>query len=200
VDCPTVITKLLEFSEGQLSRKESLEVQAHLESCVACRTVHERLTNAAEALRRTRSILAIGEGFLTPGRAERLMAALEARDAEQRTRVVRLLTPRRFVAAAAAAVILVSAVFIAGDVARLRSEPRGGAVTAEATVPRDRYVPFVLTSTGSGSPMQVVRRSQPELQYPTGIEDISLVRTSSDGVRIPVRHVFYDAEESSLWW
>ena len=167
-------------------------VEEHLARCASCRQEFDQLRVALDALRRTSPLLAPRKSYLTAGRLFRLIDA----DAS-RPRTIRLVTFRRLVAAAAVAVILVSAVFIAGDVVHVLRRPEQEPVVA--VQPRAR-IPVVLTSTGRDEPMRVVRTLTVRADGRLPTRPVRLVGASSAGLTVPADHVFYDPEESSHWW
>ncbi|MFO8009152.1 MAG: hypothetical protein R6V05_15615 [Candidatus Brocadiia bacterium] len=134
--------------------------------------------------------------YLTRRRLERLMFAHS-----ERHRPIKLITWRRFVAAAAVAAIIAAVPFIVGDFAQILNPPAAPQFMAQQPRPADP-VAVVLSSasTARGGDGQGVRcvpvRSGPG--GPPG--SVRVVRTDTAGVAVPIRHTLYDADESSRWW
>ncbi len=122
MDCAEATQRLVEALEGGLSQSDSSRLGEHLSRCASCCAEFEMLRKGSDALIAATPELAPRERYLTTARLDRLMAACLGRPM-----TLRIITFRRFVAAAAVAVILVSGFFIAGDVARIwraeRQEP-----------------------------------------------------------------------------
>jgi len=198
MDCMEARELLVDAAEDALPRPQREALDSHLGACAACRTQYELLSAGAASLRAALSELAPAEVYLTARRRKRLLEAAQA------PKLFRLLTYRQFVGAAAAAAILVSAVFIGLDVARMRSEP---AVTRPAQPPVAQalapYVPVVLAAAGQGGPI-LVRNVSMEAEAPLVWEETGpgLLRVTADspGLRVPVHHAFYDPDEASRWW
>jgi hypothetical protein len=205
VDCDKARDLLLEAADGELPDAVRRSLQTHLAVCNACRTTFEQTEKAVAALRQAASELAHEQPHLTPQRRKRLLVAYEQRQAEhfQEAKLFRLVTYRRFVAAAAAAAILVSAGFIASSLVRMARPVEQEPVIAGGPVPAG-YVPVVMAASGQGEPVSIIRRIAVAGEaWPLGDEPAGgarLVRSDSAGVMVPVDHAFYDPEESSHWW
>lgn len=200
MDCIEARDKLLEAAEGELEQSEQSLLSAHLAGCPECRAEFEELQRAAEALRRFTPELAPRERYLTPAR---LRCLLDAR--AHGPRLFRLFTYRQFIAAAAAAAILISATLIGHNVMRMWPRPEVEVIPEVAQGPAAvPSIPVVLAATAQDEPMSVVRKLPapspiiPDWETPGG--GARLVAADSPGVRIPVDHAFYDPEESSRWW
>jgi hypothetical protein len=119
-----------------------------------------------------------------------------------------IITIRRFIAAAAAAAILVSFTHIYRDVSSMfkpgvpqaapayrqavRLVPLGPAgIVALAPTPGARQLDVVFDYMETGS-------AAGEPAVPTGNSD--LIRTTSSGINVPVRNAFYDCKEAGCWW
>jgi len=197
VNCTEARDRLLDAAEGCLAGQELHSLEEHLGGCGQCRAEYEELRTASCALRDVVGDLAPAGSYLTPGRRRRLMAAYA-----EGPRLFRLVTYQRFVAAAAAAAIVISAGYIVLNLRQMwRHRQSESPVAVQPRVPS--YLPVMLTTAGQGEPVNVVR------SIPVGAESWLLpdesagarvVRTDSVGVRIPVDHAFYDPEESSHWW
>jgi len=114
LDCTEARHEFLEALDGALSEPDSGGLREHLGRCGSCRAEFERLRKGWTAFRIALPELAPRERYLTTARLERLMNARSGSRAP-----LRLITLRRFVAAAAVAIILVSGFFIASDVVRM---------------------------------------------------------------------------------
>ncbi len=203
MDCAQAKQTLLKAVEGELPQPELSRLREHLDGCRHCREEFEGLREASGALRVAVSELAPRETYLTPARLERLMGAHSVGP-----RIFKLATYRQFVAGAAAAAILISAAFIAFNLARM--EPAADAIRGEQTaLVRDAGTPpyappVVLVATGQGEPADVVRSltvsGRSRLVSGESPQGARLLRADSAGVRIPVEHLFYDPEQSSRWW
>jgi predicted anti-sigma-YlaC factor YlaD len=189
VECKETIRRLVELVEGELDSKTEARVRNHLQGCRNCRAEFELLRCASEALRQAAYEMAPVERYATPARIDRLMAAHSA--AQRRPR---LITFRRLVACAAAAVIAVCVPYIVGDLRRLG--------TAEPAP--EIYVPVVLAAVAHGEPLREIRPLTVSL--PAAPQRVPadwsprLVRLDPPVVRVPVDHAFYDPEECCRWW
>ncbi len=205
MQCSDVERVVLDAIDGELSRSHMQAFQAHLAACDRCRAEFSRLRSASGALREAVSELAPPTSYVTARRVEGLFGAYGRRRAP-----IKLLTWHRFAAAAAVAAILASAPFIVSDVISLVAPGRpvaedgwGSSGVSATGVPSRGSRALVLTSTdGRPSGRSVVwvplRAGPPAGGGAPG--GVPLIRTDSEGVTVPVRHVFYDAEESSRWW
>jgi hypothetical protein len=160
------------------------------------------LSSASRALRDELQELAPPGPHLTPERLGRIMAARTGPP-----KLFRLVTYRQFVAAAAAAAILISAAFIAHTLVRVWRQPAATPQREALGVRRPvgpSTAPVLLTTMGQGDPLDVVRSvPAPGSRLPDWGETISavhLIGANSAGLSVPVDHAFYDAEESSRWW
>jgi len=114
LDCTQASQEFLEALDGALSESGLGRLREHLGRCGSCRAEFEKLHKGRNAVRTALPDLAPREHYLTTARLERLI------NARSRGRApVRLITFRRFVAAAAVAIILVSGFFIANDAMRM---------------------------------------------------------------------------------
>jgi anti-sigma factor RsiW len=198
VNCAEAKDRFLEAAEGDLKGDGRGALEEHLVVCEACRTEFDELGKAVGALREAVGGLAPVRRYLTAERRERLMAAYA-----DEPKLFRLITYRRFIAAAAAVAIVVSGAVIATSVARMtRSRPKELPVAAGPVAAP--YVPVILAATGQGGPVNVIRSipvgTEAWSQWDEPARGARIVRTDSAGVRIPVDHAFYDPEESSHWW
>ena len=114
MDCTEASQEFLEALDGALSKPDLSRLREHLDRCGSCRAEFERLHKGWNAVRIALPELAPRERYLTTARLERLMNFRSGGRAP-----LRLMTLRRFVAAAAVAIILVSGFFIASDVVRM---------------------------------------------------------------------------------
>ena len=193
MDCEKARQALLDGVEGLLDEERAGQLSAHVAQCSACAGERRELERGRAALLAAVPLLAPSGGHLTEARLSRLMAA-------RKSAGTGIITLRRFVAAAAAAAILVSAGFIYGDLSRWLSEEDG-----EAPV-RPQAVRVVLTPAGQGGARQVVTGHlvprQPVFEGPPlqWREMDGIVRASAEGVRVPVRNAGYDPEEADYWW
>jgi anti-sigma factor RsiW len=189
---------LVEAAEGDLPGKDETVLLQHLAACEDCRAEFSRLRAAVRAVRLAVPEIAPDERYLTPERLDRLVAARE-----RRQKLFRLVTYRQFVAAAAAACIVISGAFIAANLLGMH-EGRGAASEPMQAALPSPYVPAVLAAPRYGEPVTVVHdmAGAPD-GSPVWAEsgpNEELVQTDTAGVFVPVNHVFYDAEEASHWW
>lgn len=188
MDCKEAISRMLESVDGELPWDVESRLREHLDECEKCRSEYERLQCATEALAEAISVLAPAKPYGTPERIEHLMAARAAGG-----KVVRLMTLRRFVACAAAAVIIAALPFLIRDVRQIASP--------EPSEPTLRAEDVVLASMDTDEPWRQLRPHVIAASDGTaGAPRPRLVRLDSGGVRVPVDHAFYDPEESSHWW
>lgn len=200
--CGYVRGNLLALLEGDIGPEERAAVQDHLERCDECRNELRMLQRGRDALVASLQQVAPSGRYLTQGRLDRLLGASEA-PAE----TPRIITLRRFIAAAAAAAILVSSLFIYGDVRSIldrRRQPEMAypsvarvpgsglaSMVALSPTPHDYRLDIVLGYTGGGSAW-----GTPAAQ----VRPANLIRTTSPGIDVPVRNAFYDSEEAGFWW
>ena len=204
MECEQARQCLVEIMDGAIDEARGSEAKRHLAECAACRQELRRLERGHEALAGAARELAPRAGYLT---AERFARLQDASGAQWRT--PRIITWRRFAAAAAIAAILVSSAFIYRDLQTWRSD--GGASGGSAPIVAERptapsapaAVRVVLTSRPQeGGSRVVIGQLAPE----TGLGVTSrrgvaqVVRSSADGIRIPVSSVAYDPEEANYWW
>jgi len=203
MNCNEARNRLLEVADGLLPEAVRPSVEEHMAGCAACRAELEELRRASGALRQAACELAPQGAYLTPERLGRLMAAHEQLAAAQEPRIFKLLTYRRFVAAAAAAAIIVSVGAIAVNLLLMRQPAEKEGPVADS-LPAPSYVPVVWAATGQGEPVSVIRSIPVSAETWSSWEEPArgphLLRTDSPGIRIPVDHAFYDPEESSRWW
>jgi len=198
VDCTKAQQQLLDAVDGQIEEGELAALREHLARCSACRAEYDRLQSAAQALRTAAPVLAPQQKYLTNERLERLMV-----DYGRETRILRLYMSRGLVAAAAIAAILVSTAVIVVSLPGVVPGTQPAPMVAEAPA-RPPVVPVVLTSAGQGEPMRQFRRltiESPEVPvWDRWDRDVRFVGNNTEGLVVPVNHVFYDPEESSRWW
>ncbi len=75
-------------------------------------------------------------------------------------------------------------------------------VAEQQQSPEDNFA-VMLGSTGARPAEQPVQCVPVQSASSTRVEPAErtrLVRTDTPGVSVPVRHILYDAEESSRWW
>ncbi|NLW49972.1 MAG: zf-HC2 domain-containing protein [Candidatus Brocadiaceae bacterium] len=197
MDCAECKSWMIEAAEGDLAEERAASFRSHLASCESCRTAFDLVERGAGILRETIPLLAPRETYLTRARMDQILAA---RSGE--TKIFRLFSYRQFVSAAAAAAILISAAFIAGGLASMRSAPPDE--TPIARVAPAEYLPIVLAATGREDPghalghMAVVKGARTSWAWrPQGERPVSM---DSPGVVVPVQHAFYDPAESPYWW
>jgi hypothetical protein len=203
--CSDVERAMLDALDGELARDHMQEFQAHLAACETCRAEFSQLRSASGALREAVSELAPPTSYVTARRIEGVFGAYGRRRAP-----IKLLTWHRFAAAAAVAAILASAPFIISDVISLvgPGTPVAGDGWGSSSLSATRMPPFggralMLTSTDARPSGRSVVWLPLHAGPPAGRGargETPVVRTDSEGVTVPVRHVFYDAEESSRWW
>ena len=157
------------------------------------------MKRGAGVLREAIPSLAPRQAYLTRARMQRLMAAHSGS-----AKIFRLVSYRRFVAAAAAAAILVSAAFITVNLGRMREASQPDELPLAQIPAPSHYVPVVLAATGSGEPgnalgrMSVIQEARtPWAEQPGGERPVGM---DSPGIIVPVHHAFYDPEESPYWW
>jgi hypothetical protein len=200
VDCAEIKSRLVEAAEGDLPVDLERQLRRHVASCESCRTELDLVKRGVGVLRETIPSLAPRQAYLTRARMERLMAAHAGG-----AKIFRFFTYRDFVAAAAAAAILISAAFITVSLRPLREEPATGQPgLAQMPSLGDYYVPVVLAAAGRGEPantlgrMSVIQKARtPWVGRPAGERPVGM---DTPGVVVPVRHAFYDPEESPYWW
>jgi len=195
--CEHIRHILLEAADGALPGEEMSVVEEHLAGCAQCRSEYLRLKRASEALRETVLVIAPPTSHLTTRRRERLYGRMARRRAP-----IRLITWRRFVAAAAIAAIIASAPFIISDLRQYRRSSALPPIAVESPPPAShvavmlgvgvrpgrRSVEFAPVDFGSSRPY--------EAALPTG----RLIGADTAGISVPVSHPFYESEESSHWW
>ncbi|MFP4028875.1 MAG: hypothetical protein ACLFWL_13885 [Candidatus Brocadiia bacterium] len=177
----------------------------HLKSCAACSEQFADVQEADNVLRKSINELAPRGSYLTDDRRENLMCTLPSRRSDRP-----ILTMRRFVAAAAIAVILVCSFYIAKDIYSLGNDPQ------EMYVPRPAWQ--AANASGNAMPLQIGLVSLPEkdstrivpgyvirgardqrgMSLKEGSEQT--VHTSSKCVEIPVKNRFYEREQDRYWW
>ncbi|NIR02045.1 MAG: hypothetical protein GTN78_17930, partial [Gemmatimonadales bacterium] len=132
MECTEVRQKLVEAVEGELPSPEEAAVRQHVAECSDCRSEFKRLRRASGALNTVVSQLAPPTRYLTRRRLDLLMFAYS-----ERHRPIRLVTWRRFVAAAAVAAIIAAVPFIVGDVAHILNAPPVPRLVAQQPPPAD---------------------------------------------------------------
>ena len=200
--CHNVRESLLDLLEGTIGPEQQLSIDGHVARCEACRAELRMVKRGREALVASLEELVPPGKYLTQQRLDRLLGAFG-----ERTRRSRIVTLRRLVAAAAAAAILVSCLFIYQSVRFSlagKEQPRVAERPAAATAPSGWASMVALTSSpderhpkivfrymkaggGSGAPAAFVRPAD-------------MMRATSPGVRVPAQNALYDYEEAGYWW
>lgn len=200
MDCTEVRDKLLDAVEGDLPGEQERDLLLHLTRCVDCREEYDTVRKGAAALRDNMRELAPHARHLTSARRDALMAQVPA------PKVTRLMTVRRFVAAAGVAAIIASAIFLVGDLRQMLAPaeapaeaPAGATQLASRDTPAPQGVPVVLTAASQDEPVRVMPRAAAG-RRPVPESSAALVHADSPGVAVPVDHKFYDPQESSRWW
>jgi len=204
MECEQVAEELIHLADGTAGAALRRALKEHLAQCADCRAELALLRAGHDALRSTAGRLAPEARYLTRSRLKRLHRALAAQQEGYRRRVLRPL-----LACASIAAIVVSAFFLYHDMVAFRDrrqqEPGAGPGRNVTRVRRWRAQRVGLASVPQEQPLRVVvaRMSMepqgvsvaPLPKAPTG-----LVLTNTPGVRVPVDHVFYDAEQTGFWW
>ena len=100
--CQDCQSQLVAYLEGLLGDEELAAVESHLASCDACRSEAQQVQRLRERL------LAVGSGPLTMGLGSKVMHQITREQVEQTRRLKMRKRIQKFVASAAAAVLLVS--------------------------------------------------------------------------------------------
>jgi len=200
--CGDVRGSLLDLLEGTIGPEQRTAVEQHLGQCEECSAELAMLQRGRDALMASLENVAPEGRYLTERRMGRLLGGLEGR-VQRRP----ILTIRRFIAAAAAAAILVSFLHIYDDVSSmLRPEPQPSAVYPSAL----RLVPLgpagivALTPTPGARQLDVVfdyMEAGSAAEAPAApVRNADLIRTTSSGINVPVQNAFYDCKEAGCWW
>jgi hypothetical protein len=195
VDCNEVGERLLEAAEGVLSADDETAVEAHLARCAKCRAEFGELRRGVDGLRGSVPVLAPRERYLTHARMDQVLGG-------EGPRIFQLATYRQFVAAAAAAAIVVSAAFIGARFLGARDARRlmDTRPVAVRTDPPMRRLPVMVEPPGQGQPITVAHSVLTPAPIPAQFGSQAVLRTDTPGVTVPVNHALYDPEESSHWW
>jgi len=205
MDCQEVRALLVDLLDGAPDEALRRELEQHIVGCADCRREYRLLQRGREALQAALPNLAPQNGYLTAERLERLLAP----KADARPRII---TFRHFVAAAAAAVILVSGTFLYQDLRSLLGRTHEAPTSAGAAMPpgmpavRPAVVRVVLTPAPQDGESRVVighmvpatDRSGPYSPFAPSYGQV--LRTTQEGVATPVRSALYDPEEAGYWW
>ena len=202
--CEDAKSKLIEYVDRELPEPEQRRVSKHLEGCSACREEHDRLRQADESLRNNLSRLAPADTYLTSARRKALN---EAHAASQRS--VKLITLRRFVAAAAIAAIIASAWVMYPDLASFFGPPRRSVPADRVATGYSEISPLMVTSPGDGTELRVlparVRRSAQAARggrsgSSSQLNHAESVRMHPEWVVVPAENAYYDDSEAAYWW
>lgn len=195
---------MLDMLEGNLPEGEARRVRRHLEDCPECRSEAECLEGGLNGVQEAVP-LQVGSGpHLTPCRREATLRA--ARKARKKTR---LFTVRKFAAAAAAAMLLVSAWFLAQDLLQPEQQPQSSRDRATA---QKRMLPGARPPAPrrkDGDPSGIVRvasNEQPrDRQWDAApaaqpFESGELMYNQAGNLTIPVENVRYHPRRERYWW
>ncbi|MDP6438668.1 MAG: zf-HC2 domain-containing protein [Candidatus Brocadiia bacterium] len=203
MNCEQTRETLVDLMEGALDAASERVVREHVEGCSACREEFGRLGLGRVALLDSLQALAPDGGHLTRQRLRRLREGGAGARATSK-----IVTLRRFVGAAAAAVILVCAFYIAGDIRSIVRDT-DVATLAEVAVGDSRPAPgaesVMLTAAhASAASRDEVGYFVPGLREGDrpmeGRRMMRVIRSHALDVEAPVRNVLYDAEETGYWW
>lgn len=198
MDCKQVIERLLDLVEGDVSPGVRDAIRAHLEECERCRTEFERIRVARRAVGLAVDALAPRNVYATERRIGQLMEAAQSAE-----RPSKIFTFRRLVASAAAAAILVSVPFIVQDLRQMWSSPApatGGRDIALLPVPMEHLVLASDDQVDHIGPVRPVEAMSGRGGSSSPRQRMQLASLDTEGVRVPVDHDYYDAEEAALWW
>ena len=200
--CGDVRGSLLDLSEGTINPEQRAAVQQHLGQCDECRAELAMLQRGRDGLEASLEQVAPVGRYLTEGRMGRLLGAFEVRAQQPR-----IITLRRFIAAAAAAAILVSFRFIYADVRSMltpKQQPGETYPTALRVSPLGPAGIVALTPTPEDHGLNVVfeylKASPAGGATAAPVPPADLVRTISPGIDVPVQNAFYDCQEAGCWW
>lgn len=211
MECRDARDRFVDLLAGGLSEDDLQAVDEHLAACAECRAEIETLRAGEQALAPSVGLLAPAGRHLTKQRLRRLRTALHPHS--DRSKILAL---QRVVASAAAAAILVSAIFIyQGVSAHLKRDDAApadpgrpvavgpGAARGErdpgpvmvglASAPQVERLQMVSGYVGQEAPRSGARSE-------AGPQRADLVFAGSPGVRVPVSNRLYDAEEGAFWW
>lgn len=202
--CKEITHRLLDLLEGNLPDGEARRVREHLEECPRCRQEAECMKAGMEGVRDAVP-LQVGSGpHLTPCRKEATLgAAREARKTK------RLFTVRKVAAAAAVAMLLVSAWFLAQDFmpsGRLTEQEQTPTTAQEG--PRRQPAPGIRAGDFpvepgayrvSGRPAGEGWSSRPPRRLPAP-EPKELMFNQPGNLEVPVQNVHYDSRRERNWW
>ena len=203
--CEDIQSELVDYMDGEMSESRRTRISAHLDDCDACREQCRRLEQADSSVRQALSSLAPPGKYLTGARRKALK---EAHTASQRS--IKLMTFRRFVAAAAIAAIIASAWVMYPDLTSFFGPAR-------ETIPADRVAtspyemsPLMVTSPGEGNELRVLparvhgsRKSVPQqgrASLASGLNHAGSVRMHPEWVIVPAENAYYDDSEAAYWW
>jgi len=204
MNCKETTDKLLDMVEGDLPEDATRRVRQHLEDCPQCRDEAECMRAGLNGVKEAVP-LQVGSGpHLTPCRREATLRA-----ARKGSNVTRLFTARKFAAAAAVAMLLVSGWFLAQDYLNWEAQPRqkGRPRTAKKASPR-RPRPRVAggeMSNGAGgvrvADRKVERPSRRVVAVSTARPDPKdLMYNQSRSLEIPVQNARYQPRRERYWW
>ena len=204
MNCKETTDKLLDMVEGDLPEDATRRVRQHLEDCPQCRDEAECMRAGLNGVKEAVP-LQVGSGpHLTPCRKEAIL-----RDAQDEARVTRLFTARRFAAAAAAAMLLVSAWFLAQDFLGPAPRPRPNRSPRTArelpsaqdsprvagrTVPTDAETVRV-TDQGTQERARRVIALKTSQRRPR-----ELLYSQPRNLQIPVQNARYQPSRERYWW
>jgi predicted anti-sigma-YlaC factor YlaD len=200
--CKEAREKLLDLVEGDLDDGEAQEVRDHLDDCELCREEADCLRAGLNGIRDAVP-LQVGTGpHLTPSRRK---AALQA--ARKERKKTRLVTWRKFAGAAAAAMLLVSAWFLAQDLLFTETKPprRRTAPGRMAQVPpripsrsKERAGPVqqVTLNSGDKEPSSAPRR----VSRPGDGPPREVMFNQPAEVQVPVQNAYYEPRRERYWW
>jgi len=205
MECHEAIERMLAACESSLSKEDHEALDKHLRVCPSCGAEFGHVRAGADALRKVLDALAPEGSYLTDAR---LASIIEER--RLRREPLRILTLRRFVAAAAVAAILVCGWFIYNDVASM-TRPTTPAPTMAQAPRQRRTVPvrLVVISPQEVSRLRFVQGQMhlastvpewPTFGSPFLASPPRSVVLDSPGVTIPVENIYYDSSEANYWW
>ena len=208
MDCTRARDSLVDLLGGSLQPEVQQELEAHLGQCEACRREHELLQRGHRALADSLPQVAPRGAYLTEQRYIRLLEA-----ARSQRHPSRIITLRRFVAAAAAAIIVVCVPYVVKDFGELltpAAPPAGTHVARVPAAPRYRAPEpvrvFLASGPERGNLRETVGHMAADLDVMSpspgfGVQPATQVlRTTGRDVHIPVRNALYDEQETGYWW
>jgi len=204
MQCEKVKNRLVEYVDGELSEPERTEVASHLDECDACRDQCQQLREGDRAIKQALSSLAPPGRYLTSARRK----ALEEAHADRR-RPLKLISFRRFVAAAAIAAIIASAYVMYPDLKSFVAPSREPVSPGRIAAGSYEMAPLMVTSPGDGSELRVLpARVRTQMQSATGgtsrvaseLNHAESVRMHPEWVVVPAENTYYDDSEAAYWW